>query len=112
MDVELKKDGTWAVLRLAGSLNAAAVDRLRNEWQGWFKANPAVQTIVVDLAAVGFVDSSGLGLLVALLKWTGERGGDVKIANLLKTVRLVFEITRTHKVFEIYDSVDEALRAG
>jgi anti-sigma B factor antagonist len=56
------------------------------------------------------MDSAGLGTLIAVLKRITERGGDMKIACLQKKPRMVFEITRAYKVFEIYDTVDEALK--
>jgi anti-sigma B factor antagonist len=55
------------------------------------------------------IDSAGLGLLIALLKHVGGRGGDLKLSALPKRVRLVFEITRTHRIFEIHDSLEEAI---
>ena len=67
---------------------------------------------VVDLASVEQIDSAGLGCLVAALKRTSEAGGDLKIARLQKRPRLVFEITRSHRVFEIFDSVEEAMGAA
>ena len=112
MNAEIRNEGTTAILRPEGALNVVTVDRLREDWQAWFQQNPAVKLVVVDLAAVEFIDSSGLGLLIALLKWAGGRGGDVRIAGLRKTVRMIFEITRTYKVFEIFDTADEALRVS
>ena len=63
------------------------------------------------MAGVDFLDSAGLGSLIALLKRVSERGGDMKIAGLQKKVRMVFEITRAFKVFDIFDNPDEALKA-
>ena len=109
MEVEKRNDGKLAVLRPAGSLNAAVVDRVREEWFGWLKNEPEVRTVVVNLAYVDFMDSSGMGLLISMLKHLGERDGEVRLAALRKGVRMVFEITRTYKVFDIYDSVEEAV---
>ena len=109
MNVDYRDEGKTAVMRPEGSLNAAVVDERQNEWFSWLKEHEEVSHIVVDLQDVDFVDSSGLGLLIALLKRAAQRDGDVKLAGLQKNVRMVFEITRTYKVFDIYDSVEEAL---
>lgn len=109
MEVEIRNDGKLAVLRPSGALNAAVVDRVREEWFGWLKNEPEVRTVVVSLADVDFMDSSGMGLLISLLKRVGERDGDVRLAGIRKGVRMVFEITRTYKVFDIFESVEEAI---
>ncbi len=109
MQADMRNNGTAAVLRPEGAVHAAAVDRLREEWQTWFKQSPDVKLIVVDLSAVDFIDSSGLGLLVALLKWEAARGGDVRLAGLRPAVRMIFDITRTYKVFSIHDHPENAL---
>ena len=112
MEVEKRNDGKLAVLRPTGSLNAAVVDRVREEWCGWLKNEPDVRTVVVNLADVDFMDSSGMGLLISMLKRLGERDGEVRLAAIRKGVRMVFEITRTYKVFDIFDSVEEAVRGA
>lgn len=109
MNIEYHNEETVAVLHPSTPLNAVTVDRLRDEWMNWFETHEAVKTVIIDFAHVEFLDSSGMGLLVALLKRTSGREGDIKITGLNKSVRMVFEITRMHKVFEIFDTVAEAL---
>ena len=65
-----------------------------------------------DLAAMAALGIGQFAVLIALLKRATERGGDLRIARLCKKARMVFEITRFHRVFEIYDTLDEALRAA
>ncbi len=99
------------VVRVESSLTAATVDSFRKELSDWQERERDVKNYVVDLAAVEFMDSAGLGTLIAALKRITENGGDMRLACLQKKPRMVFEITRAHKVFEIYNSVDDALRA-
>lgn len=65
--------------------------------------------LVVDLQAVRFVDSSGLGALVSGFKNASSRNGSLKLSGLQLQVKSMFELTRLHRVFEIYNDVDEAL---
>lgn len=111
MQTEYRQDGRLAILQPSGALTAAVAERVRHEWLGWIQEADEVQTVILDMRRIGFVDSSGLGLLIAILKRLSQRGGDLKIAGLQDGVRVVFEITRTYKVFEIFDNVDEAIRA-
>lgn len=97
------------LLTLTGELNVVQVDKLRQDFKDWYLSRPELKDVVVDLDAVSMVDSAGLGVLISLLKLVGERGGELRLANLNKRIRLVFEITRTHRIFDIFDSVDEAV---
>ena len=104
------KDGVGVVV-VAGALTSAGVDSFREQFVAWWQSLPEVRNVVMDLSGVDFLDSSGFGSLIALLKRVSERGGDMKIAGLQKKVRMVFEITRAYKVFEIFDNASEAVKA-
>jgi anti-sigma B factor antagonist len=98
------------VVEVGHSLTAASVDAFRDQLASWQEAESDVTNFVVNLEKVDFMDSAGLGSLIAVLKRISERGGDMKIACLQKKPRMVFEITRAYKVFEIYETVDDALK--
>ncbi|MBV5332425.1 STAS domain-containing protein, partial [bacterium] len=98
------------VVKIDGGLNAANVDDFRDSCYRWLAEHEGMSLIVLDLDAVDFIDSAGLGVLIALLKRVSERGGDVRLARLQKQARIVFEITRAHKIFDIFDSVETALQ--
>ncbi|PLX75856.1 MAG: anti-anti-sigma factor [Desulfuromonas sp.] len=65
--------------------------------------------LVVDMQAVRFVDSSGLGALVSGFKNASSRNGSLKLTGLQLQVKSMFELTRLHRVFEIYNDAEEAL---
>lgn len=65
--------------------------------------------IVIDLAAVDYVDSSALGVLVSGLKMMRNQKGKFKLCNLRGSVEKIFDITRLARFFEIYPSESEAL---
>lgn len=100
------------LIEVTEALTAVSVDSFRDQVQCWRDAERDVINFVVDLGEVDFMDSAGLGALIATLKNIRERGGDMKIANLQKKPQMVFEITRAHKVFELYNSVKDALKAS
>ncbi|MBV1925682.1 MAG: STAS domain-containing protein [Rhodobacteraceae bacterium] len=64
--------------------------------------------VVLDLSAVDFVDSSGLGAIVASLKQMGA-GRRLDLAGLTPTVDKVFRLTRMDTVFKLFPSLDDAL---
>ena len=65
--------------------------------------------LVIDLKGVRFVDSSGLGSLVSGFKNASARNGNLKLCGLQPQVRSMFELTRLHRVFEIFPDADEAV---
>jgi anti-sigma B factor antagonist len=69
------------------------------------------QHLVVELSGVEAIDSAGLGELVLLHMWAEGNRYSVKLASPSKRVRHLLQITNLALVFEIYDTVDDALAA-
>ena len=65
---------------------------------------------VVDFDQTGYIDSSGLGVLVSLSKKIREQGGELRLANLNEDLRTLFELTKLDTLFKIADSRSEALQ--
>ncbi len=68
--------------------------------------------VVVDLAGVDYIDSSGLATLVECLQHMSSYGGKLALIGARKPTRDVFAIARLDKVFTFYDNEEEALAAG
>jgi anti-anti-sigma factor len=67
--------------------------------------------LVVNLKNVEFIDSSGLGALIWLLRENESQGRTMKLCCLKKPVIMLLEIVRMHKVFEIYTDKSEAIKS-
>ncbi len=67
--------------------------------------------LVLDLANVGYVDSAGLGTLVSGYTSAQSQGASVKLANLTKKLNEQLHITKLVTVFEVYNTVEEAVKA-
>ena len=65
--------------------------------------------LILDLAQVGFMDSSGLSVLVSAFKAARAKNGDVALLYLSPTVRSLIELTRLQQVFPIFDDEAAAL---
>lgn len=103
-------DAATAVLRPRGRLDMVAAPRLRAAVTDTVAGGHA--RVVVDLAETTFLDSSGLGALIAGLKTTRQAGGDLRIAGVGEQVRMVLELTQMHTVLRPYPDVEAALGAG
>jgi anti-sigma B factor antagonist len=67
--------------------------------------------VVLDMSGVKFVDSSGLGALISCLRQLNGQQGDFKLCAMSKTVRALFELMRMHRVFNIHDTREDAVRS-
>jgi anti-sigma B factor antagonist len=109
MDLRTETANGVSILTLDGRFDAYEVPRV-NEWfEQTTSVNPA--KVVVNMTDVKFVDSSALALLVKGMKRCRQQGGDLVLCNLQQPVRIIFELTRLDKAFNITSSQDEALRS-
>jgi anti-sigma B factor antagonist len=66
---------------------------------------------LIDFAQTGYIDSSGLGVLVSLSKKIREQGGELRLANLNEDLKTLFELTKLDTLFQIADSRERALES-
>jgi len=65
---------------------------------------------LVDFTRTGYIDSSGLGVLVSLSKKIREKGGELRLSTLNEDLRTLFELTKLDTLFRIADSREEGLK--
>lgn len=99
--------GGVRVVRLDGRLDLLSANAVKAELQG--HARGERPRLIVDLSSVGFVDSSGLGALIAGLKAARQAGGDLRLTGLGEQARMIFELTSLDRVLRSYPSIEEAL---
>ena len=109
MQTRDEKIGDVIKVSVAGKLEAATVGEFKDKIKS-LSENSGLK-FVIDLKEVEFVDSSGLGGLVASFRAVGAKGGDMKIAGLTPEVRQVFELTRLHRVFEVFEDSEAAVKS-
>lgn len=97
------------VFELNGRFDAHTANSLRQLLEP-ATSQPAAQ-IVVDLTAVSFVDSTALATLVQGMKRSRQQGGDVRLCGLAQSVRIIFELTRLDRAFDIYARPDAAIQS-
>jgi anti-sigma B factor antagonist len=100
-----ERDGA-TVLAVTGEVDVATAPQLRQE--AVRLAGSGGSRLVIDLSGVDFLDSTGLGVIVGVLKRVRTHGGELAIAGAENHVRKVFDITRISDVLAMYDTVDEA----
>ncbi len=104
--VDIRPDAA-VVVRLAGRLDLASAAQLKQQLTRVIAEGH--RRLVVDLGEVTFIDSSGLGALIAGLKAARFQHGDLRIARPAEQARLVLELTTLDRVLRPYLTVEEAL---
>lgn len=106
---ETEKQGAVLIVRpLESRLDASDAESFKSSLVDWI--NEPNSAIVLDFSFVNFVDSSGLGAIVSVLKLMGKNGRIV-VCNLQAPVSALFKLTRMDKVFSIFDDVATAVTA-
>jgi anti-sigma B factor antagonist len=97
--MKIQHQGTTLLISELPELNAANAGGIRDAVRA--ALTPQSTTLDIDLSETHFLDSSGLGALIALHKTVATRQGTVRILKPTPTARQILELTRLHRVFEI-----------
>ncbi len=99
MKATVEQIGRLTVVSLNGRFDAHTAGVAREIFEHKVSCS---MPVLIDMSRVVFVDSMGLSVLVSSLKHSREAGGELALAGLQPTVRLIFELTRLDKAFRIY----------
>lgn len=106
LNIEAQRDSDTVVLRLAGEIDLRTSPELRETLLDLIEQRPA--RIILDLAGVDYIDSSGVGTIVELKRKAMRNSSKVVLVTLQPRVRSLFEITRLDNFFDIAADIDEA----
>ena len=98
------------ILKLEGRFDTYTSPPIR-EWLEAAIAQSTTPQLVVNLSGVNFVDSTAMATLVQGMKRCRETKGDLRLCQLQQPVRMIFELTRLDRAFEIFNSESEAVQA-
>ncbi|MBD3232531.1 MAG: anti-sigma factor antagonist [candidate division Zixibacteria bacterium] len=107
MDIKQKDQGDITILSLNGRLDLESSTRLKSETDSLITDRH--NKLIFDFKGVNFINSSGLGALVSILKNVNSCSGKVILTGLAPYVKEVFEITQLSNIFEIYKDERQAM---
>ena len=96
LSFEIERDGDAAVVKCHGRLVQGTTEELYQEVKHLL---PQTKVVVIDLAELTYVDSSGLGTLVRLYASSRQEGCEFKLLHLGKQIRNVLKVTNLLSVF-------------
>ena len=108
MKISEEKLNDVAICILEGEVNIGNSPELRKAFDGIIKRQD--KKVLVDFSNVSYIDSSGLATLIEMFQRLKKIGGALRFSNLDQKVKNVFEVTKLHKLFEIFDAREAALK--
>lgn len=103
----ISKEDELLIIALSGSLNSKQqAEELLNEIDFYY--NEGINTIILDLQQMEYMNSSGLGVFISILTQTRNRNGEVFVVNIPKKINQLLVITKLSNVFNIALSIDDA----
>ncbi len=110
MDLDIRESGSICSLKLKGPLRyGEAVTQLGQAVEGALSRGHT--QLLLDLAAMPYIDSSGIGAIVDALRQAKKLGGDVKLVNPSPFAAKTFKMVGILTLFKVYESEAEALQA-
>jgi len=107
MDIKVIEVNEITVLKLSGRLDLASGSDLKHRIKELFEKE--CNSFHFNMSEIEFVNSSGLGTLVSVMKEVRLRKGRLTLSDLASYVQEIFDITQLSHIFEIYGSQEEAL---
>ncbi len=105
--VHLEKQNDYMIVTLQGELILGCTSEIKEQVKSYAESNQQY-ALIVDLTDVSFIDSSGLGALIAWFKMTNQHQGNLVFCGMTDHVRKVVGYAKLDKIFTIVDTLDEA----
>ena len=109
MSLQVSRQGDVVVIEVDGQLIVGNRQDLKQKVLDALEKGG--RKFVIDFTRTGYIDSSGLGVLVSLSKKIRELGGDLRLAGLNEDLQTLFELTKLDTLFSITRTPEEALAA-
>jgi len=106
LDIKTERTDGSCVITVAGEVDVYTSPTLKREIARVM--DDGCDDVIVDLEKIGFIDSSGLGVLVSSLRAVREQGGTMRLVCTSDSILKIFRITGLDKVFPLFASVEEA----
>lgn len=110
MKIKEKIENKVAILTLSGKMMGGPETTALHDYIRRLMSD-GINRVVIDLGGVKWINSSGLGVLMAAMTTLKNADGQMKLANITEKVESLLVITQLMRIFETYDSVDRAVAA-
>jgi anti-sigma B factor antagonist len=111
VDVQVYEDGAWTIVAVVGELDLAVAPRIRHavtETLGPARPRAVTPQVVLDLGAVHFIDSSGLGVVLGVLRRVRLAGGRLRVVAAEPQVLDLLALLELDTILDVFATVAEA----
>lgn len=109
MRLQQRTIGRAVVFDIEGEIDLFNTSEIKQSLQQAIAANQF--RIIVNMERVAYIDSTGIGVFLSVLKTLRDSGGDLKLAALSPAVEKVFQLTRLNGFFQVHPDIETAERA-
>ncbi|MBU1147767.1 MAG: STAS domain-containing protein [Candidatus Omnitrophica bacterium] len=108
MKIKEEKSNDVVICVPEGEINISNSPELRKAFDALIKRNE--KKVLVDFSGVPYIDSSGLATMVEMFQRLKKIGGRLRFNSMKSKVKSVFELTKLHRLFEIFEDRSSALK--
>lgn len=108
--IKTKESGDNLVVYLRGRLDVHMSGEVEKELQKTIEETPG-KSLVINLAEIEYMSSSGLRVLVAIMRLLKSNNQSLRLCHLNAAVKKIFEVVELMDMFDIYETEEEALAA-
>jgi anti-anti-sigma factor len=109
LKVELINNVYVASFENINRFNALITEPVKEQLNNLF--NKPNTKLILNLEGISFIDSSGFGVFLSVMKTASVNYGHFKLCNISKEVMELFKLLQLHNVFEIYSNLDDCLKS-
>lgn len=108
MNVTFESIGNKLIIRINGDIDHHTCETVRQKIDNEImKKNP--KNIIFDMSNVGFMDSSGVGVIIGRFKQISSKGGAAAMINVKPQIKRVYEICGLNRIIGVYENLDKAV---
>lgn len=108
LDINSKRRGETLIVHIKGELDHNTASNARETLTQLIE-DESIKNMVIDLSALNFMDSSGIGMFIGRYKVLAKRNGSMATYGLNAHIRKIWEISGLYRIIEIYDNLQESL---
>lgn len=112
VDVQVHDEKGWTIISIVGEFDLAVAPSIRHaiaQALGPSRLRPVAPRVVLDLGAVHFIDSSGLGLVLGVLRRVRSAEGELRVVVAERQVRDLFTLLRLDTIVDVWSVLAEAV---
>lgn len=101
MEIEKIWKGDLLIIKITGEIDIVNASELRSE----IEEAESAHNVCVDCSKLDYIDSTGIGVMISVLKQVPQNGGVVKLCALKPHIKKIFTLTNLGRLFELCDEV-------